>query len=84
MNIYALIAPAHNGPAFVTDPNGNVVYVEQTHTPDKDPRGSWTECVRTDDNTIYQPNHPHVVRGEPVFSFQGGRVYATFPLVEAK
>ena len=79
MHIHTLIQP--DGLDFVRD-KGKVVFVEQAHSPDKDPRGYWAEAVRTDDNTIHQPHHPNVVRGEPVFSFAGGRVYATFPLVK--
>jgi hypothetical protein len=78
MHIHALID--HAGQDFVRDGKGKVVYVVQSHSPDKDSRGYWAEAVRTDDNTIHQPHHPNVVRGEPVFSIQGGRVYATFPL----
>jgi hypothetical protein len=78
-HIHALIN--HTGLDFVRD-NGKVVYVEQSGSPQaKDPRGYWAEAIRTDDSTIHQPNHPGVSRGEPVFSLQGGRVYATFPLV---
>jgi hypothetical protein len=83
MHIHALIQPT--GLDFVRDAGGKVVYVEQSGSPqEKDPRGYWTECVRTDDNTIHQPNHPRIDRGEPVFSLQGGRAYATFPLVVRK
>jgi hypothetical protein len=68
---------------FVSGKDGKVVYVEQAGSPQaKDPRGYWAEAVRTDDNTIHQPHHPNVARGEPVFSIQRGRVYATFPLVK--
>ena len=79
MHIHTLIQP--DGLDFVRD-KGKVVFVEQAHSPDKDPRGFWSEAIRTTDNTIHQPHHPGVVPGsEPVFSIQGGRVYATFPLV---
>ena len=78
MHIHTLIQP--DGLDFVRDKGK--VFVEQAHSPDKDPRGYWAAAVRTDDNTIHQPHHPNVVRGEPVFSFAGGRVYATFPLVK--
>jgi len=81
MHIHVLIKP--DGTDFVRD-GDKVVYVEQSHSPDKDQRGYWAEAVRTDDNTVHQPNHPSITRGEPVFSFQGGRVYATFPLVVKK
>ena len=77
-HIHALIRP--DGQDFVRV-NGKVVYVEQSGSPqEKDPRGYWTECVRTDLSTVFQPNHPNVVRTEPVFTLEGGRVYATFPL----
>jgi hypothetical protein len=80
MHIHALIQ--RDGQDFVRDANGKVVYVEQAGSPQvKDARGYFVECVRTDDNTIHQPNHPSIARGEPVFSLQGGRAYATFPLV---
>ena len=84
MHIHALIRP--DGQDFVRDAKGKVVYVEFNGSPQvKDRRGYWAECVRTDDNTIHQPNHPSVIRGaEPVFSIQGGRVYATFPLAKAR
>jgi hypothetical protein len=81
MHIHALINPT--GTDFVRDDKGKVVYVVQAGSPsNKDPRGYWAEAVRTDDNTIHQPHHPNVVRGEPVFSIRGGRVYAAFPLVK--
>ena len=78
MHIHTLIQP--DGLDFVRD-KGKVVFVEQAHSPGKDQRGCWAEAIRTDDNTIHQPHQPNVVLGEPVFSIQGGRVYATFPLV---
>jgi hypothetical protein len=79
-HIHALINPT--GVDFVRDAKGKVVLVEQAHSPDKDPRGYWAEAIRTDDSRIHQPHHSGVTRGEPVFSIQGGRVYATFPLVK--
>jgi hypothetical protein len=83
MNIYALVAHGATEPEFVTDPQGQVVYREQAQSPAKDPRGFWTEAVRTDDSTVHQPNSPGAVRGaEPAFSIEGGRVYATFPLTK--
>jgi hypothetical protein len=81
-HIHALIQPT--GLDFVRDAKGKVVYVEQSRSPGKDSRGYWAEAVRTDDNTVHQPSHPSITRGEPVFSIQGGRVYATFPLVPKK
>ena len=79
MHIHTLIQP--DGLDFVRD-KGKVVFVEQAHSPDKDQRGCWAEAIRTDDSRIHQPHHSGVTRGEPVFSIQGGRVYATFPLVK--
>src|SRR5262249_43431367 len=79
MHIHCLINPT--GTDFVRA-KGKVVFAEQAHSPNKDPRGYWGEAIRTDDNTSHQPHHPNVVRREPVFSIQGGRVYATFPLVK--
>jgi hypothetical protein len=88
MNIYALIN--HADSEFIRDVNGRVIYREQVKTPDNDPRGGWVECVRTDDSSVHQPSHHRsdgsivyhndVVRGSPVFSFEGGRAYARFPL----
>jgi hypothetical protein len=80
MHVHVLVQPT--GLDFVRDANGKIVYVEQSNSPqDKDLRGYWAEAIRTDDNTVHQPHHPNVVRGaEPVFSIQGGRVYATFSL----
>ena len=83
MHIHALIS--HDGQDFVRDAKGKVVYVEFNGSPQvKDPRGYWAEAIRTDDNTIHQPNHPRIDRGEPVFSLEGGRAYARFPLIVRK
>lgn len=79
MHIHALINPT--GTDFVRDDKGAVVYVEQPHAPDKDPRGYWAEAVRTDSSfPVPFDARNHVRAAEPTFELRGGRAYATFQI----
>jgi hypothetical protein len=42
------------------------------------------EVTDEDDSTVFQPNHPNLVRGEPTIMLRGPVAVRLFPLVKAK